>query len=206
MAITMTGGPIGAGGRVIGAQMDVQPAVKRLQMAGLRLLSRVAVEGQRFAAQGMLVDTGWARGHVESDVDPAAMTSRFGILQPFNNQDGAGVAAYAAMQDAGIKRHFVSFWNSNGSLRTMLVKWCERHGLKIWRGRRDKTAEYGGGLATAGGPLTAGNYGRSLTDVGRGLAARGLWVWGRAHPWLSNARYFVLQKFPQFLQEQQNTL
>lgn len=184
--------------------IDVRVAQERLKQAGVRLVERATIEGVRQAAYFMKVDTGWSRGHLSYDVthEGQDVTGRFGILHQFNMQDGANVAAYAAMMNSGIKRHFVSFWNRSGSLRTGLVNWCERHGLKIWRGRREEVRL----LERGPYALTEASYGRSLTDKGRGLASRGLWVWGYAHPWLNTARDAIIGKYPQFIKEQENTL
>jgi len=146
----------------------------------------------------MKVDTGWSRGHLSYQMGLDGLSVQAGILSPFNSKDGAGVALYPAMMNAGIKRHFVSFWNRDGSLRETFTNWCERHGLKIWREKRAEVRL----LERGPHALTRASYGRSLTDKGAGLAARGMWVWGYAHPWIDTARYFLLQQFPNLLREE----
>jgi hypothetical protein len=214
MAITTTGGPIGAGGAVIGAQMDIRPGVKALEKVAIRLMRRVTLQGQRLAAQYMKVDTGWARGHVDSDVamDGKDVVGRFGILTPFNMQDGANVAAYPAMQNAGIRRHRVYLFDPiTKALRWGLINWCVRHGIKVWKtltGKRSSRIRKGGLRAWEDAQSMYGPESGAMSSYGfrTVLAKHYINVWGYAWPWLDMSRNALKAEFDQYLSEQQNSM
>jgi hypothetical protein len=208
MAISFTGGDITAGtGAVIGAKMDVAPAIKALTKVAVRLLDRVTLAGMRSAAQHMLVDTGWARGHVGRDVDKTSMVGRFGILTPFDTKDGANVAAYPAMQNEGIRRHRVYLFDyKTGSLRMGLINWCERHGIKVWRTRRETSAKRQQRWSDAQSMYGPESGAMSAFGFGKILAKHYINVWGRAHPWLNMARNEIQAEFDTYLNEQQNSM
>jgi len=190
--ISFTGGPVAG-------VIDTGPAQIRLSKVCQRFLTRVGLTGMRYAAQGMKVDTGYARAHVSYALTLDGTEVRWGILSPMRmGEEGAGVAAYPIMQELGIKRHFVSFWNADGTLRYMLIKWCERHGLKPYADFHKKSVK------TL--DLATGARGRTTESWGGHLRMRGLWVWGYRWPWLSTSRYMVEAEFPQLLGSVENTL
>lgn len=183
-----------AGPAVSGA-VDFGPARARFSKLCQRLLQRIGLTGMRYAAQAMKVDTGFARANVTYAVDLDGLGVKWGILAPAKYPDeegGPNLATILNWIEHGIRRHWVSFTNRDGSIRWMLVKWFERHGFKVWRS------------------LTTGRAVRrraaNLTTGSSSLAMRGHMVWGYAHPWLSTSRYMTQAEFPNLLGSIENTL
>lgn len=152
-----------------------------LQSCGLRLLAAM----KRY----LPADTGYARAHISYALTPDETEVRAGILTPIRAQDGAGVALYPLYIQHGIRRHFVSFLNRDGTVREMLVRWFERHGVKVWRSMTTGRAIKG----RRPGP-------------GAQLAMRGAMVWGYGVPWVSAARDELQSAMPGLLAEQKGRL
>lgn len=173
--------------------VDLRPAIDRTARLCSKMLHKVGLVGLSLEAQLMKVDTGYSRGHLSYAMGLDGQSVKFGILSPFNNADGAGVALYPAMMNFGIKRHFVSFFNRDGSLREMLIKWCERHGIKVWKSNTGKATRR----------RTKGS--ERLIELGMGnrvMAMRGIRVWGYAHPWRDEAQSRLMMVFPNLLREE----
>jgi hypothetical protein len=190
--ISFTGGPVAG-------VIDTGPAQIRLSKVCQRFLQRVGLTGMRYAAQGMKVDTGYARGHVSYAVSLDGTEVRWGILSPMRmGEDGAGVAAYPIMQELGIRRHRVYLFDPRtGALRWGLINWCVRHGFKVWK------------TATGRATRTKQKWSVRFWELGQGsqvLAKHYINVWGYRWPWLSTSRYMVEAEFPQLLGNVENTL
>ena len=152
----MTGKPISQ------AEISVDKALLRLGDLCQKFLVAATGEIQREMSSRIPVDTGMARAHIRSEtLDKGA---RVGILYPFS-RDG-NVATYPAMMEMGIRRHYVSLYNSDGSLRHSLAAWVVRHGLGYWRTSR---------------------WGKKYVVNNSGRKIRGLKVWGYRVAWLSSA-------------------
>ncbi|MBM3313180.1 hypothetical protein FJY70_01145 [candidate division WOR-3 bacterium] len=169
------------------AVVNIEPALRRVAAFWQRLLRDVGALMTRHEMQAMRVDTGLSRTHVTFQVAEDGESVNAGILAPFVAGGGVGVATYPAMMEHGIRRHFVSFTNEDGSLRETLINWATRHGFKVWRSE-----------AT----------GRAVKNrkPGSRLAMRGLMVWGYAHPWLTAARERTEMELPGLLAGYEGTL
>ena len=143
--------------------VKVDIAIERLGKVAKRFLTEAAMELQRRMSFNIPVDTGMARSHIRSEVDPSAFWARAGILYPFS-ANNVNVATYPAMMEMGIRRHFVSFYNPDRSLRWSFAAWAVRHGLGYWDSSRSR-----------------------VLNVKTGRPMGGLQVWGYSVPWVSKA-------------------
>jgi hypothetical protein len=172
--------------------IDFGPARARMSKLLHRLLQRIGLTGMRYFVQAMLTDTGFSRARASYAVDLDGQGVKWGILSPAKSEDGADLATLLNWMEHGIRRHWVSFTNRDGSTRYMLVKWFERHGFKVWKS-----------------PTTGRAVRRHATGYTTGssmLAMRGHMVWGYSHPALSTSMYFVRADFPELLGSIENTL
>jgi len=204
--ITLSSPTLEAGPSLTASKVDVSQACARMIRQQVRLLTRIAVYGKGVMAQAMKVDTGWARGQLSFDVAQDGSEARFGILSPVryegSGNDAPTLAEILNWQEHGIRRHFVSFTNKDGSLRYGLIKWAERHGFKIYSTRtavsKSKEEQVSAKMRRF--------FKRFSAAQAYGLARKGMWVWGYRHPWMSTARHMVAARFPQLLGEEEGKL
>lgn len=184
---TLDGGPVASG------SVDFGPAKARMSRLLQRLLQRIGLTGMRHAKVAMLSDTGFARANVSYAVDLDGQGVKWGILQKVSYPDGGpNLAQILKWQEEGIRRHWVSFTNRDGSIRWMLVKWFERHGFKVWRSMTTgKAVRRKAAGSTSGSSM---------------LARRGAFVWGYAHPWLTMSQEMMRADFPTLLGSIEGTL
>lgn len=129
---TDSGSAFDGGMTVVENRIDVNPAIQRISSLTVRLLTAIGVEGMRIEKEQIPVDTGAARDSITYNVDSDGTGVKIGILSPMMVEDG-GSNQYPAMLEAGIRKHFVSFFNPDGSIRSRLVNWFEKKGMEIWQ-------------------------------------------------------------------------
>lgn len=127
--------------------IDIGPAVERF---GKRLTEFVdfclrTVERKAVTAFSLHTDTGYARSWIGAELHVQHWTEggSYGYVGVLHSKHGHGkIPLYPMFWEFGWKRHFVSWYNPNGSERTQFVKWFERHGIKV---RRPKSGKLIGG-------------------------------------------------------------
>jgi len=157
------------------ATVDFTRATPHMAAIGKQWAREVSATLLREMTKGMPADTGYSRGHLGLLSFDKGQGYHIGVLG-LKGKHGESLA-YLAMMDAGIKRHFVSFTNPDGSIREAFVNWARRHGFAVYKsaltGRATKRA-----LATSKKQRAS-----FVNELGMG----GLLVWGYARPWATEA-------------------
>ena len=181
----------GSTGRISGT-VDFTRAMPSLEATGkywAREVSRVLLENMK---RGIPADTGYARSHIHWQSFDQGRGYHVGVLG-LTGKHGESLEYLALMDRAeGIKRHFVSFTNPDGSVRDAFVNWARRHGFSVY-----KSPTTGRAVKRLAKGYTTGN---SM------LSMRGLMVWGYSRPWATNAFVTAGRVAHELLQSLYNTL
>lgn len=179
--------------------VDFDIGARELAKVGRRAVVEIAALLNREMAVRIPVDTGTARAWLGSEWDEGSNHTRqfVGILAK-NAGKGRNKGAqqdYPAMMDAGIKRHFVSFRNRDGSIRDAFVNWARRHGFSPYKSALT-------GKATKSARTSSKRDRASYVNEASG----GLLVWGYARPWATGAFNAATGKAPGVLMRLRSSL